>query len=75
MFQSFELLESEKKKKPSEKKSYTLHDSIYIPLLRWQNYRDWKKVRGCQELGGVGWEEGRSNTGEGRPILYTVELG
>lgn len=55
-FQSSELWKSVgKKSQVSKKKNHTLHDSIYISFLRWQNYRDREQVNGCQELrqGGV----------------------
>lgn len=54
-FQSFELLKSVKKSQVSKKKNRTLHGSIYISFLRWQNHRDREHGSGCQELrqGGV----------------------
>jgi len=36
-------------------KGYMLHDSIYITLLKWQNYRE--QISGCQEAGTAGREE------------------
>ena len=34
----------------SEKKSYTLYDSIYIPFSKWKYFCDGEQISGCQVL-------------------------
>ena len=47
-----------RKSNPPPKIPYTSHDSIHITLLKWQNYRNWEQIGGCQKLRrkcGWGW--------------------
>ena len=55
----------EKKKKPVPK-GYTLHDSIYITFLEWQNFRTGEESGSGQELG-----TGMEGTG-GRWVWLTI---
>lgn len=52
------LAKKKKKKKKPVPKDYTLHDSIYITFLEWQNYRTGGESGSGQEFG-----MGREGTG------------
>ena len=56
-------------------KDYLLCDSIYITLLKWQNYTDEEQISGCQGLGMRVFKGGRySYRGAAQEVLVTRKL-